>query len=92
MSKKDEKVIGAWAPRADSRTSRTGYQVVYTTKFGTAHAGATRKVYRIPDGIAALDGSAPAVHPLLRCGDKELAEAFERLVADPSFSKIKLTP
>lgn len=96
---KDEKIIGAWSPRADSRTSRTGLQVVYKTGFGTAHAGATRKVYRIPNGVMAdvtvvsrIAGTVPTVHPLLRCDDKELAEAFERLVAEPSFSKIALTP
>lgn len=98
MAAKDEKIVGAWSPRADSRTSRTGLQVVYRTGFGTAHAGATRKVYRIPDGVLAdapvvsrIAGTAPTVHPLLRCDDKELATAFERLLADESFAKIGLS-
>ncbi len=100
MAAKDEKIVGAWWPGKDSRaTCKTSYYVVYRTKLGTAHAGDQRKPWRVPDEVrndvvvvSRIAGTVPAVHPLLTCDDKELAEAFERLVADESFSKIALTP
>lgn len=94
MAAKDEKIVGAWW----DRKSKASYQVVYTTGLGTAHAGALRKPWRVPDDVrqdvqvvSRIAETVPAVHPLLRCDDAELAAAFERLLADESFAKIGLS-
>lgn len=98
--RKDE-IIGAWEARFDARRGKTGFQVVYRTSLGTAHAGDLRKPWRIPSDavktagvvskIAAVSIEVPRAHPLLTCDDKTLAEAFERLVEEPAFTKIVLT-
>ncbi len=99
---KKAQIIGAWyESREGVLRGKTGLQVVYRTDFGTAHAGDLRKPWRVPDDVR---NTAPLVskiqnasfeipkpHPLLVCDDKELSEAFARLVAEPSFAKIGLS-
>lgn len=98
-------IIGAWSPAPTDRGDKTGLRVVYTTPFGTAHAGAFRRgrnvpretrtdLPSVPDIVWRPSASLPPTpkpHPLLTATDKELAAAFERLLAEPSFSKVRLT-
>lgn len=101
MAAVDKKIVGAWY-----EPGKTGLTVVYFTQLGTAHAGDLRKSWRVPQDARAdmpiaehVDAKAPGtilalrppLHPLLSCDDKELAEAFERLVGEPAFAKIGLT-
>lgn len=101
MMANKEQIVGAWHAKEGALRGTTGLQIVYRTDFGTAHAGAIRKSWHVPNEVRAdvafvskvAEASfvVPKPHPLLMCDDKELAEAFERLVADPSFSKLGLT-
>ena len=96
-----EKIIGAWHVGKNGLRGKTGLQIVFRTELGTAHAGDLRKHWRVPDEvrsdvafvskIAEASFEVPKPHPLLVCDDKELAEAFERLVQEPSFVKLGLT-
>lgn len=100
-SRKNDRVVGAWWTGANATRGKTGYLIVYFTELGTAHAGDLRKPWRVPKDVrsevnvvskiveASFEISKP--HPLLVCDDKELAEAFERLVKEPSFVKLGLT-
>lgn len=93
-------VIGAWNPAENASRGKTGVFIVYATAFGTAHAGDLRKHWRVPEAVISKaplvqkicesNFEQPKPHHLLVCDDKELAEAFERLVAEPSFAKIGL--
>ena len=101
MAARDEQIVGAWHAGKNALRGTTGLQIVYRTDFGTAHAGDLRKSWRVPDKVrrdvavvskvAEASFEIPKPHPLLVCDDKGLAEAFERLVADPSFAKLDLT-
>jgi hypothetical protein len=96
-----EQIVGAWWPGKDARRGKTGYLIVYFTETGTAHAGDLRKPWRVPDEarsdvnvlskISEASFEAPKSHPLLFGTDKALAEAFERLLKEPSFAKLNLT-
>lgn len=46
VRKPGERIVGAWDARG-----RTGWHVAYFTVHGTAHAGALRKTWRIPEGV-----------------------------------------
>ena len=101
MVARKEQIVGAWHAGKDALRGTTGLQIVYFTDFGTAHAGDLRKPWHVPDKVRSdaavvsrvVEASfeIPKPHPLLVCDDKGLAEAFERLVADPSFAKLDLT-
>jgi len=101
MAARKEQIVGAWHAKENASRGKTGLQIVYLTDFGTAHAGDLKKSWHVPDKVRSevavvskvVEASfvIPKPHPLLCCDDKELAEAFERLVADPSFAKLDLT-
>jgi len=96
-----ERIVGAWHAKEDALRGKTGLQIVYRTDLGTAHAGDLRKPWHVPDevrstvnvvsNVVEASFEIPKPHPLLVCDDKALAEAFERLVQEPSFAKLKLT-
>lgn len=100
-ARKDQIVVGAWAAKENASRGKTGLQIVYYTALGTAHAGDLRKSWHVPESvrrgadvvskISEASFEIPKPHPLLVCDDKELAEAFERLVKEPSFAKLNLT-
>lgn len=97
-----EQIVGAWCEaREEVLRGKTGLQIVWRSEFGTAHAGDLRKPWRVPDEVRFTLGFVSKVaassfeiskpHPLLVCDDQELAEAFERLMKEPAFTKIDLT-
>ena len=97
MAKAEPQIIGAWHPAANAIRGKTGMMIVYMTDLGTAHAGDLRKSWRVPEKVVAdvpvvskIVESSFKLHRLLTCGDDELAAAFERLLKEPSFSKLGL--
>lgn len=91
------KIVGAWHANLNNSRGITGYQIVFLTEYGTAHAGSLRKAWHVPEEVRAgservtqIANASFVTHPLLVCDDAELAEAFERLIGEPAFSKIPL--